>query len=72
MLYFLDLLGTLIFAISGALRATKHELDFLGVLVLSVVTGVSGGIIRDVIIGDTLPAAFRNEWYLITNLSDLL
>ncbi|MCK4956076.1 MAG: trimeric intracellular cation channel family protein [Candidatus Cloacimonetes bacterium] len=65
MLYYLDLLGTLVFAISGALRASKHNLDILGVLVLSVVTGVSGGIIRDMIIGDNLPAAFRNEWYLM-------
>jgi len=65
MLYFFDLFGTLIFAMTGALRATKHNLDILGLLVLSVVTGVFGGVIRDLIIGDTMPLAFRDERYLL-------
>ncbi|NCQ32918.1 MAG: TRIC cation channel family protein, partial [Armatimonadetes bacterium] len=61
----LDLLGTLVFAVSGAFRAVKYELDILGVLVLSVATGVGGGIIRDVVLGATPPAAFRDETYLL-------
>jgi hypothetical protein len=40
LLYGLDLSGTLVFAISGGLKAAKHELDLLGILVLSVATGV--------------------------------
>ncbi len=59
----LDLFGTLIFAITGAFRAVKHELDILGVLVLSVFTGVGGGILRDVILGAYPPAVFTNEIY---------
>lgn len=61
----LDLVGTLVFAITGAFRAVKHELDILGVLVLSVFTGVGGGILRDVILGVYPPAVFTNETYFL-------
>ena len=59
----LDLFGTLVFAISGAFRAVKYELDILGVTVLAIATGVGGGIIRDLILGQTPPAFFQNESY---------
>ncbi|HBD95223.1 MAG: hypothetical protein A2015_01405 [Spirochaetes bacterium GWF1_31_7] len=62
---YLDLIGTLIFAITGAFRAVKHELDILGVLVLATFTGVGGGILRDIILGKTPPAVFQNELHLI-------
>ena len=65
MIYVLDIFGTLAFAVSGAFRAVKHELDLLGVLVLAVATGVGGGIIRDLVLGCTPPAAFQNETYLL-------
>lgn len=66
LLYILDIVGTLVFSISGAFRAVKYELDILGVLVLSVATGVGGGCIRDLVLGSTPPAAFRDETYLLT------
>ncbi len=69
LLYTLDLFGTFVFAITGAFRAVKHELDILGVLVLSVFTGVGGGILRDVILGTTPPAVFTNETYFIVCLA---
>ncbi|MDD2391097.1 MAG: trimeric intracellular cation channel family protein [Desulfobacterales bacterium] len=65
MIYILDIFGTFVFAISGAFRAVKYELDILGVLVLAIATGVGGGLIRDVIIGSTPPAAFQDETYLL-------
>lgn len=46
----LDLLGTAVFAISGALAAGRKGLDVLGVLVLALVTAVGGGTIRDVLL----------------------
>ena len=52
-----DLIGTLVFALEGALRAIRGDLDFLGLLVLAFVTAVGGGIIRDLLIGATPPAA---------------
>lgn len=64
-MFLLDLLGTLVFAISGAFRAVKHELDLLGVLVLAVATGVGGGLLRDLLLGVTPPAALSDERYLL-------
>jgi len=66
--YILDLFGTFIFGLSGAFRAVKHELDLLGVLILSIVTGVGGGMIRDVLLGATPAAAFGDERYLIVTI----
>ena len=63
LLYVLDIAGTLIFAVSGALQANRHELDFLGFMVLAVATGVGGGMIRDVLLGATPPAVFLDEVY---------
>lgn len=65
LIHALDLVGTLAFAISGAFRAVKYELDILGVMVLAVATGVGGGIIRDILLGIAPPAALRNELYLL-------
>ncbi len=65
MLHALDLFGTLIFAISGALHGVRHRLDLLGVTVLAIVTGVSGGILRDLLIGSIPPACLRHEYYLL-------
>ncbi len=61
----LDLFGTAIFAITGALRGFRSHLDFLGVIVLACAVGVGGGIIRDATIGATPVAAFQDSRYLI-------
>ena len=66
MLYILDIAGTFAFAISGAFRAVKYEFDLLGVLTLALVTGVAGGIARDVILGATPPTSLIDHWYVIT------
>ncbi|MDR0806760.1 MAG: TRIC cation channel family protein [Enterobacteriaceae bacterium] len=47
LVYWLDILGTAVFAISGVLLAGKLHMDPFGVLVLGVVTAVGGGTIRD-------------------------
>ena len=60
----LDLAGTLVFAVSGGLKAIKYELDLLGIIVLAILTGVGGGILRDVLLGATPPAVFEDEKYL--------
>lgn len=61
---FLDQIGTFAFAVSGAVLAVQRRMDVFGVLVLSFVTAVSGGIVRDLIIGAVPPAAFR-DWHLL-------
>ena len=61
----LDLLGTFVFGLNGALTAMEAEnLDLVGVVVLAVITALGGGIIRDVLIGSLPPAAFRDWRYL--------
>jgi len=64
----LDLFGTFIFGLSGAFRAVKYELDILGVLILSIVTGVGGGLVRDALMGATPAAALQNENYIIVTI----
>jgi uncharacterized membrane protein YeiH len=60
----LDLGGTFVFAISGAIAATKHRFDIFGVLVLSLLAGNAGGIARDLLIGSVPPAAVADWQYL--------
>lgn len=50
LLYWLDLFGTIVFALSGALMAGRYKLDPFGVVVLASVTAIGGGTIRDVIL----------------------
>ena len=65
LIFYFDLLGTVIFAVTGAVSAVKLRLDMLGVVVFGCTVGVGGGILRDAIIGDTPVAALQNEVYLI-------
>ena len=51
LMYFLDLLGTGVFAITGALAAGKKQMDVFGVIVLGCVTALGGGTLRDVVLG---------------------
>jgi uncharacterized membrane protein YeiH len=64
LLIVLDLGGTFVFAISGAVAATRHRLDIFGVMVLAFAAGNAGGITRDLLIGAVPPAAIANWSYL--------
>jgi uncharacterized membrane protein YeiH len=64
----LDLTGTFVFALSGALAGVKRKLDLFGVLVLSFAAAASGGIARDVLIGAIPPAAVADWRYLAVSL----
>jgi uncharacterized membrane protein YeiH len=64
----LDLSGTFVFALSGAVSAVKHRLDVFGVLVLSFAAANSGGIARDMMIGATPVAALRDWRYVVVSL----
>src|SRR5690348_12316355 len=65
----LELTGLFVFAISGALTAIQQGFDAVGILILAEVTALGGGVVRDVIIGDTPPAAFRQVSYLLVPLA---
>ena len=62
----LELIGTVAFASSGALAAMEKRMDLFGVNMLGIVTAVGGGIMRDVILGLTPPAAFSQPVYVLT------
>lgn len=55
-----EILGTISFAISGALEAIRHKMDLFGVAMLGVVTATGGGILRDIVIGELPPKVFRD------------
>ncbi|MDX8380701.1 MAG: trimeric intracellular cation channel family protein [Ghiorsea sp.] len=61
----LDLFGTAVFALTGALRAMSKKLDLMGAIVLAVVTAMGGGMMRDALIGRHPPAAFVDQSYLL-------
>ncbi|MFY7840112.1 MAG: trimeric intracellular cation channel family protein [Lacibacter sp.] len=56
----IDILGTFAFAVSGAFSAMEKKLDPFGVIILSFVTAIGGGTLRDVLIGDTPVGWLRN------------
>jgi len=51
LIHVLDLVGTAVFAITGALAAGRKRMDAFGVVVLGCVTALGGGTLRDVILG---------------------
>lgn len=53
--------GTLTFAVTGALTAVAKRFDLVGVLVLAAVTAVGGGAVRDVVVGLLPPSSFSDE-----------
>ena len=60
-LFIIDILGTFSFAVSGAFLAMQKKLDPFGVLVLSFVTAIGGGTLRDIMIGNLPVSWLRNE-----------
>lgn len=67
--FWLDLLGTFVFGISGALVAVRRGLDIFGIAVLSVAAGLAGGMIRDMLLGATPPTALEDPRYLLAALA---
>lgn len=63
--YVLEIVGTIAFAVSGAMVAIDRRLDLFGVLFLGVITAVGGGMFRDVLIGSFPPAMFVNMEYVL-------
>src|ERR1700712_3658390 len=64
----LDLTGTFVFALSGAMAGVRRKLDLFGVLVLSFAAANSGGVTRDLLIGAVPPAAIGDWRYLGVSL----
>ena len=65
----LEVIGTVAFAAAGALVGIKKRLDIFGVAMLAVTTAVGGGILRDTLIGNVPPLAFRNPLFIFISLA---
>ncbi|WP_314423637.1 TRIC cation channel family protein [uncultured Microbacterium sp.] len=64
-----DLLGVGLGGVQGAMFASgfqgQRRLDWLGVAIIGIMIGMGGGLIRDILLGQT-PATLQNNWYLLT------
>lgn len=65
----LDLFGTMAFAVTGAFKAIEHKSDIVGIIILATITGVAGGVLRDIIFGRIPPVAVANPLYLIITVA---
>ncbi len=63
-IYVLDLFGTMAFAVTGAFKAIEHKSDIVGILLLATITGVAGGTIRDIVMGQ-FPNSLSDPVYVI-------
>jgi len=61
----LDLFGTMAFAVTGAFKAIEHKSDIVGVIILATITGVAGGVLRDIVFGQIPPLSILNPLYLV-------
>ena len=57
------------FAVTGSFKAIEQKSDIVGVIILSIITGLAGGIIRDVIFGRFPPTAIVDPVYLLITIS---
>ncbi len=65
LLFILQIIGTIAFAISGALVAGKKNMDIFGVVILGIMVAVGGGSIRDILLGITPVFWVQNSWYIL-------
>ena len=63
LLLFVEILGTVAFAASGAMTGLRKEMDIFGVVILGLTTAVGGGVIRDLVLGITPPNTFHDPTY---------
>lgn len=64
-IFILEVVGTIAFALAGAMIAVEKNMDIFGVNVLGLTTAVGGGMIRDLILGIHPPNMFRNPVYAV-------
>ena len=63
-IYIMEIIGTIAFAISGALIAVRCSLDLFGVTLVGCITSFGGGIMRDMLLGRFPPSIFSKELFL--------
>ncbi len=65
----MEIIGTIAFAVSGALVAIEKSFDYYGIVILATITAVGGGIVRDVIINRNIPVAMEDPIYVIISIA---
>jgi uncharacterized membrane protein YeiH len=65
LVHILDLFGTMAFAVTGAFKAIEHKSDIVGIIILATITGVTGGVVRDIVFGRMPPIAVTDPLYLV-------
>ena len=63
LIFIIEIIGTVAFAVSGALTAMHKNMDVFGVIILAMTTAVGGGIVRDLILGIQPPGTFGHPIY---------
>lgn len=69
MMFVLELVGVAAFAVSGAMAAMEKKADVFGVMLLGIITALGGGIIRDILLGNTPPVMFTSYTYVTVALA---
>ena len=64
-MFYLDMFGVAVFALTGALLVEHRHINLLGVLVSGVLTAVGGGTLRDILLGQTPVFWIQNPVYLL-------
>ena len=64
----MDLIGVFLNALMGGLVARRMRFDAVGFMIISIISGMAGGMIRDALIGSTPASALQNPWYIGTAL----
>jgi uncharacterized membrane protein YeiH len=64
--FWLDWFGVAVFATTGALVASRKQMDLIGFILLGTVTGIGGGTIRDALLGNLPVFWIADPRYLIT------
>jgi uncharacterized membrane protein YeiH len=72
LLYYLDLAGVAVFAVSGVLAARDRDLDLLGVIVVAAITAIGGGTLRDLLLNRHPIFWITDTWYLIVIIASAL
>ena len=64
-LHIWEIVAVFVAAVSGAIGARRAGMDFFGMFVLALVTGVGGGTLRSLLLGDLPPMVLKDPTYLL-------
>ncbi len=67
LLVIFDFIGTVAFAVSGAITGIQKRMDIFGVNILAILTACGGGLTRDIIMGNFPPQMFINPFYVLVS-----